>query len=81
MTIREICTQHKPIASVTSVYMASILIHEIEYDIEDAVLFSVENASDHKTSYYRSVIQMDEAGAPYFELESMRIYLDECERL
>ena len=58
----------------------SLIIDEIIYDVEDRVVFHLQNSitDEKKGRKRRAIIRSDRNGAPYFIHNRKRIYLDEC---
>lgn len=57
----------------------SLIIDEIIYDVEDRVVFHLQNdITNKKGRKCKAIIRSDRKGAPYFIHNRKRIYLDEC---
>ena len=71
MNKNEFCKEHEPIACYSNGYFG-IIIHGIEYGIDDYVYFKTDDGKAHKAKVNY------EGKNPYFRYEGMTINLCNC---
>ncbi len=75
MTKKQICLNKPAIAYYSG--MGGITIHEVEYGIDDYLIFCIHGG---KPSYHRLKINYDNVGDAFVCLNGVKIRLDECIR-
>lgn len=74
---KEYCQENKPFAYFSFGYNG-LLIHGIEYGIDDYIIYSCDLG---KTSYHKSKIRYTVGGNAYFVFNGRRIPLNQCIRI